>query len=105
MVPADRYWGAQTQRSLQHFSIGHDRMSIEVYRAYEVVKKAATLVNEQAGRLPGWKAKVIVQAGSARTRRRRPPSYSQRKPRCSRLRPLCHSPCTRPSTPQRAQPS
>ncbi|SMQ73751.1 class II fumarate hydratase [Agreia sp. VKM Ac-1783] len=61
-VPADRYWGAQTQRSLQHFSIGHDHMPIEVYRAYGVVKKAAALVNEEAGRLPGWKAKVIVQA-------------------------------------------
>ena len=33
-VPADRYWGAQTQRSLQHFSIGNDHMPIEVYRAY-----------------------------------------------------------------------
>ncbi|SMG18745.1 class II fumarate hydratase [Agreia pratensis] len=61
-VPAERYWGAQTQRSLQHFSIGHDHMPIEVYRAYGVVKKAAALVNEEAGRLPGWKAKVIVQA-------------------------------------------
>jgi fumarate hydratase class II len=61
-VPAERYWGAQTQRSLQHFSIGNDRMPIEVYRAYGVVKKAAALVNQQAGRLPGWKAKVIVQA-------------------------------------------
>ena len=61
-VPADRYWGAQTQRSLQHFSIGNDRMPIEVYRAYGVVKKAAALVNLEAGRLPGWKAKVIVQA-------------------------------------------
>jgi fumarate hydratase class II len=61
-VPAGRYWGAQTQRSLQHFSIGHDHMPIEVYRAYGVVKKAAALVNEEAGRLPDWKAKVIVQA-------------------------------------------
>jgi fumarate hydratase class II len=61
-VPADRYWGAQTQRSLQHFSIGNDRMPIEVYRAYGVVKKAAALVNEEAGRLPAWKAKAIVQA-------------------------------------------
>jgi len=61
-VPADRYWGAQTQRSLQHFSIGHDHMPIEVYRAYGIVKKAAALVNEEAGRLPSWKAKAIVQA-------------------------------------------
>ena len=61
-VPADRYWGAQTQRSLQHFSIGNDHMPIEVYRAYGLVKKACALVNERAGRLQDWRAKVIVQA-------------------------------------------
>ena len=61
-VPADRYWGAQTARSLEHFSIGRDRMPIEVYRAYGVVKKAAALVNASAGRLPKWKADAIVQA-------------------------------------------
>ena len=51
-VPADRYWGAQTQRSLVHFSIGNDRMPHEVYHAYGYVKKAAAIVNGQAGRLP-----------------------------------------------------
>lgn len=61
-VPADRYWGAQTQRSLQHFSIGTDRMPIEVYHAYGLVKKACALVNEKAGRLEPRLAKVIVQA-------------------------------------------
>ena len=61
-VPADRYWGAQTQRSLQHFSIGNDRMPIEVYRAYGVVKKAAAIVNRKAGRLADWKAEAIVRA-------------------------------------------
>ncbi|MCW2517152.1 MAG: fumarate hydratase, class, partial [Mycobacterium sp.] len=61
-VPADRYWGAQTQRSLLHFSIGNDHMPIEVYRAYGLVKKACALVNERAGRLAGWRSKVIVQA-------------------------------------------
>ncbi|MFS0732979.1 class II fumarate hydratase [Microbacterium sp. 1P10UB] len=61
-VPADRYWGAQTQRSLQHFSIGNDHMPIEVYRAYGIVKKAAALVNQKAGRLADWKAKAIIQA-------------------------------------------
>ena len=40
-VPANRYWGAQTQRSLQHFNIGEDRMPVEVYHAYGYVKKAA----------------------------------------------------------------
>src|SRR5712671_2190045 len=58
-VPADRYWGAQTQRSLQHFNIGNDRMPKEVYHAYGYVKKAAALVNTRAGRLPGWKGQLI----------------------------------------------
>jgi fumarate hydratase, class II len=61
-VPADRYWGAQTQRSLQHFSIGNDHMPKEVYHAYGYVKKAAALVNKAAGRLPGWKAEAIIEA-------------------------------------------
>jgi fumarate hydratase, class II len=58
-VPADRYWGAQTQRSLQHFNIGHDRMPKEVYHAYGYVKKAAALVNTRAGRLHAWKGELI----------------------------------------------
>jgi fumarate hydratase, class II len=61
-VPADRYWGAQTQRSLIHFSIGDDRMPKRVYHAYGYVKKAAALVNATAGRLPQWKADAIVRA-------------------------------------------
>ncbi|MFE5583861.1 class II fumarate hydratase [Kitasatospora sp. NPDC056531] len=58
-VPADRYWGAQTQRSLIHFSIGDDRMPKAVYHAYGYVKKAAARVNGHAGRLPAWKADLI----------------------------------------------
>jgi fumarate hydratase, class II len=58
-VPADRYWGAQTQRSLIHFSIGDDRMPKPVYHAYGYVKKAAAMVNGKAGRLPRWKADLI----------------------------------------------
>jgi len=58
-VRADRYWGAQTQRSLQHFNIGHDRMPKEVYHAYGYVKKAAAAVNTAAGRLPAWKGELI----------------------------------------------
>jgi fumarate hydratase class II len=61
-VPADRYWGAQTQRSLVHFAIGNDRMPKRVYHAYGYVKKAAALVNEAAGRLPRWKADAIAYA-------------------------------------------
>jgi fumarate hydratase class II len=58
-VPANRYWGAQTQRSLEHFNIGNDRMPKEVYHAYGYVKKAAARVNTQAGRLPEWKGQLI----------------------------------------------
>jgi fumarate hydratase class II len=60
-VPANRYWGAQTQRSLEHFNIGHDRMPKEVYHAYGYVKKAAAVVNTRAGRLPEWKGRLIEQ--------------------------------------------
>ena len=59
MVPANRYWGAQTQRSLIHFNIGHDRMPHEVYHAYGYVKKAAAIVNTRHRRLPVWKGKLI----------------------------------------------
>jgi fumarate hydratase class II len=58
-VPADHYWGAQTQRSLRHFNIGRDRMPPEVYHAYGYVKKAAAIVNARAGRLPPWKGELI----------------------------------------------
>ncbi|GAA1704252.1 class II fumarate hydratase [Microbacterium sediminicola] len=61
MVPADHYWGAQTQRSLEHFNIGNDRMPKEVYHAYGYVKKAAAIVNTKAGRLPTWKGALIEQ--------------------------------------------
>ena len=61
-VPADRYWGAQTQRSLLHFSIGTDRMPKELYRAYGIVKKAAALVNGADGRLEDWQVAAIVRA-------------------------------------------
>ena len=61
-VPADRYYGAQTARSLVHFSIGSDHMPKPVYHAYGVVKKACALVNQAEGRLPGWKAEAIIQA-------------------------------------------
>ena len=59
-VPASKYWGAQTQRSLQHFNIGTDLMPKEVYHAYGYVKKACALVNFEANRLPEWKKDAIV---------------------------------------------
>jgi fumarate hydratase class II len=61
-VPADKYWGAQTERSLHHFNIGHDRMPREMIRALGVLKKAAALVNEELGKLSPEKAKLISQA-------------------------------------------
>ncbi|WP_020576156.1 class II fumarate hydratase [Actinopolymorpha alba] len=60
-VPADHYWGAQTQRSLTHFNIGDDRMPKPVYHAYGYVKKAAAIVNARAGRLARWKADLITR--------------------------------------------
>ncbi len=60
-VQADRYWGAQTQRSLHHFNIGEDRMPPELIRAFGILKKAAAQVNEDLGKLPHDKAKLIIQ--------------------------------------------
>ena len=60
-VPAEHYWGAQTQRSLAHFSIGLERMPLPVYHAYGYVKKAAALVNAADGRLPAWKSAAIIR--------------------------------------------
>jgi len=61
-VPTDVYWGAQTQRSLLHFNIGRDTMPPELIRAFAILKKAAALVNQDLGKLPADKAKLIVQA-------------------------------------------
>ncbi|HEX8922284.1 MAG TPA: class II fumarate hydratase, partial [Pyrinomonadaceae bacterium] len=61
-VPADKYWGAQTERSLLHFNIGDDRMPREMIRALGILKKAAALVNQDLGKLPPEKAQLIVQA-------------------------------------------
>ncbi len=60
-VPADRYWGPQTQRSLEHFSIGTEHMPIEVYHAYGHVKKATAMTNVAAGALPEWKGSAIIR--------------------------------------------
>ena len=61
-VRADRYWGAQTERSLHHFAIGHDRMPIAVVRALGLLKKAAALVNQKLGLLDSRRAELIVRA-------------------------------------------
>ena len=61
-VPADKLWGAQTQRSIEHFSIGKDLMPREMIGAYAVLKKACANVNLASGRLPADVHKLIVQA-------------------------------------------
>src|SRR5258707_519227 len=61
-VPADRLWGAQTQRSLEHFSIGHDLIPPEMITAYATLKKAAANANHSGGRLDDSAHRLIVQA-------------------------------------------
>ena len=60
-VPAEHYWGAQTQRSLIHFAIGDDRMPKAIYHAYGYIKKAAAIVNLAEGILPKDKADLIIK--------------------------------------------
>jgi fumarate hydratase class II len=61
-VPANHYWGAQTERSMHHFAIGEDRMPPELIRAFAILKKAAALVNHGLGKLPKDKMELIVRA-------------------------------------------
>ena len=59
-VPADAYWGAQTQRSLENFRIGTEKMPSEILRAFAILKKAAALANEGLGRLDSRRAALIA---------------------------------------------
>src|ERR1700732_1465279 len=61
-VPAKVYWGAQTQGSLLHFNRGPDVMPPELIRAFGILKKACALVNQDLGKLPADKTKLIVEA-------------------------------------------
>src|SRR6202521_1599922 len=61
-VPADRYWGAQTQRSIEHFKIAGERFPKEMIRAFGLLKKAGAEVNAERGLLPKDIARAIVQA-------------------------------------------
>jgi fumarate hydratase, class II len=61
-VPADHYWGAQTQRSLHHFAIGDNRMPAAVIRGMAILKKASAIVNRDLGKLPADKADLVVRA-------------------------------------------
>jgi fumarate hydratase, class II len=61
-VPANRYWGAQTERSLHYFNIGHDLMPRELIHAFAILKKAAALTNVELGKLSKDKAELIIKA-------------------------------------------
>jgi fumarate hydratase class II len=61
-VPAEHYWGAQTQRSLHHFAIGRDTMPRRIIWAFGILKRAAAEVNADLGLLPGEKRDLVVRA-------------------------------------------
>src|SRR3989339_606819 len=60
-VPADKYYGAQTQRSLENFLIGEEKMPIKMIYALAIVKKAAAIVNSDLGLLEESKKQVIIE--------------------------------------------
>lgn len=60
-VPADKYWGPQTQRAIGNFRIGEEKMPLAVIRAFGILKKAAALVNLECGLLPADIARAIIQ--------------------------------------------
>ena len=61
-VQNDRYWGAQTQRSLMYFAIGHDTMPRELIRAFGILKRAAVTVNQALGKLSDDQAQLVIRA-------------------------------------------
>lgn len=61
-VPADKYWGAQTQRSKENFKIGHEKMPLEVIKAFVQLKKAAAIANNELGKLSDTKKEAILKA-------------------------------------------
>lgn len=63
-VPSDKYYGAQSQRSLTNFAIGRETMPPEMIRAFGILKKAAAITNRELGELPADKADLIVQAAN-----------------------------------------
>ena len=63
-VAADRYWGAQTERSRLNFPIGHERMPIGIIHALALIKQAAAIVNQRSGALDAKLAKAIADAAA-----------------------------------------
>ncbi|MDK6080144.1 class II fumarate hydratase [Massilia varians] len=74
-VPADRLWGAQTQRSLHHFHISTERLAPELVAALAQVKRAAAAVNRSLGKLPGDKAEAIIRAADEVLEGRHPQEF------------------------------
>ena len=65
-VPADKLWGAQTQRSLQHFYIGRDLIPREMIAAYAILKRAAAAANHTGGRLNDQAYELVMKGGCGR---------------------------------------
>ena len=61
-VPADRYWGAQTQRSFEKFKIGIEKIPMEIIRAFGILKKAAAMANNRLGKRVEKRLDLISQA-------------------------------------------
>lgn len=61
LVPADKYWGAQTERSFENFKIGIEKMPREVIKAFGYLKKSAAMANNKLGKLDNKKCKIICQ--------------------------------------------
>ena len=76
-VPADRYWGAQTERSRQNFRIGHDRMPIEIMHALGLVKLAAAETNRELGLIDARRTGAIVARRARGDRRQARRSLSR----------------------------
>ena len=88
-VPADRYWGAQTQRSLHHFDIGTETMPKPLIRAFGILKAASAAVNRDLGKLDETLAGLIEQAAGevAKGSARRPVPAAHLADRAAARRP------------------
>jgi len=68
-VPTDRYWGAQTQRSLMNFPIGWEKQPVAIVRALGVIKKACAMANRDSGKLDGKLADAMIEAAGEERQR------------------------------------
>ena len=63
-VPLEKYWGAQTQRSLKNFPIGWEKQPLEIIRALGIIKKACAIINKESGKLKSQHADAIIEAAT-----------------------------------------